>query len=164
MLGIPELSIEYSFLQERNVSRIRIELRTFDLGERWIENIQNWSQKNVNRRITKDKKRLQEKFQYLKEEKGILQERKAEEEYAERVKKARERCKKKIVYDLTKEQKITNEERELLSLGLNFGIALKKFPLVEYITSIEKLTQTLEAMDDAEGIQKASKNSKFSID
>ena len=71
---------------------------------------------------------------------------------------AKERCKKKIVYDLTKDQKLTQEEIDLLSLGLNFGIAPKKFPLMEYCTAVENLTQSLEAMDDPEAIQKVAKS------
>ena len=34
--------------------------------------------------------------------------------------------------------KLTTEQLELLSLGLNFGIAPKRFPIVEYVTATER--------------------------
>ena len=43
----------------------------------------------------------------------------------------------------------------MLSLGLNFGIAPKKFPLLEYVTAAEVLCQRLEEVGDAESIEKA---------
>ena len=39
---------------------------------------------------------------------------------------------------------------DLLAMGLNFGIAPRKFPLVEYITATEALCQRLEECGDSE--------------
>ena len=50
---------------------------------------------------------------------------------------------------------MTDEQIELLSLGLNFGIAPKKFPLLEYVTAAEVLCQKLEEVGDAESVEKA---------
>ena len=74
-----------------------------------------------------DRRNLDKKFEYLRKEKRSWMEQKAEDINAQRVKEAKERCHKKIVYDLTNEKKLTQKEIELLSLGLNFGIAPKTF-------------------------------------
>jgi len=39
---------------------------------------------------------------------------------------------------------LSEKENKLLSLGLNFGMTPKKFPLVEYITAAEMLCKSLE--------------------
>ena len=44
---------------------------------------------------------------------------------------------------------------ELLALGLNFGLALRKFPLVEYVAATENLCQRLEKIGDGESVEKA---------
>ena len=43
----------------------------------------------------------------------------------------------------------------MLSLGLNFGITPKKFPLAEYVQATELLCQRLEEGDDDESVEKA---------
>ena len=43
----------------------------------------------------------------------------------------------------------------LLELGLNFGIAPRKFLLVEYVTATEVLCQRLEECGDNESVEKA---------
>ena len=43
---------------------------------------------------------------------------------------------------------LSKDESELLSLGLNFCIAPKKFPLVDHITAIEQLCKIIEGRDD----------------
>ena len=50
---------------------------------------------------------------------------------------------------------MTDEQIELLSLGLSFGIAPKKFPLLEYVMAAEVLCQKLEEVGDAESVEKA---------
>ena len=55
---------------------------------------------------------------------------------------------KKVVYN-TRSKQLIEEQLELLSIGLNFGIAPKKFPLVEYVTATEVLCQKLEDMGDS---------------
>ena len=42
-----------------------------------------------------------------------------------------------------------------MSLGLNFGLTPKKFPLVEYVEATELLCQRLEEVDDEESVEKA---------
>ena len=61
---------------------------------------------------------------------------------------------KKVVYNNSSKQ-LTEEQLQLLSIGLNFGIAPKKFPLVEYVTATEVLCQKLEEMGDSESVEKA---------
>ena len=61
---------------------------------------------------------------------------------------------KKVVYNNSSKQ-LTEEQLELLVIGLDFGIAPKKFPLVEYITATEVLCQKLEDMGDSESVEKA---------
>ena len=41
------------------------------------------------------------------------------------------------------------------SLGLNFGLTPKKFPLAEYVQATELLCQRLEEGDEEESVQKA---------
>ena len=44
---------------------------------------------------------------------------------------------------------------EVLSLGLNFGVTPRKFPLVEYVKAAELLCQRLEEAGDSESVEKA---------
>ena len=66
------------------------------------------------------------------------------------------RSDKKVVYNNSSKQ-FTTEQLELLSLGLNFGIAPKRFPIVEYVTATEVLCQKLEEIGDDESMEKARK-------
>ena len=59
-----------------------------------------------------------------------------------------------MVYNNSSKQ-LTKEQLEVLALGLNFGIAPRKFPMVEYITATELLCQKLEEMGDDESVEKA---------
>jgi len=58
----------------------------------------------------------------------------------------------KVVYN---NSSMTEEQLELLSLGLNFGITPKKFPLLEYVTAAEVLCKKLEDIGDADSMEKA---------
>ena len=60
----------------------------------------------------------------------------------------------KVVYNNSSKQ-LTEEQIELLSLGLNFGVTPKEFPLLEYVTAAEVLCQRLEEVGDAESVEKA---------
>ena len=62
--------------------------------------------------------------------------------------------KRKVVYN-NSSKKLTEEQMELLALGLNFGVAPRKFPLVEYVTAMEFLCQSLEECGDDESVEKA---------
>ena len=64
--------------------------------------------------------------------------------------------KNKVVYNSYNSSKVlTEEQMELLALGLNFGLAPKKFPLVEYLPATEHLCQRLEKIGDGESVEKA---------
>ena len=63
-------------------------------------------------------------------------------------------AKRKVVYN-NSSKKLTEEQLEVLALGLNFGITPKKFPLVEYIQAAELLCQKLEEGEDTESVEKA---------
>ena len=66
------------------------------------------------------------------------------------------RLDKKVVYNNSSNQLMTNQ-LELLSMGLNFGIAPKRFPIVEYVTATEVLCQKVEEIGDDESMEKARK-------
>ena len=70
--------------------------------------------------------------------------------------KRKSRYDKKIVYN-NSSRELSMEEIELLTLGLNFGLASKRFPLVEYIVATEKLCLSLEEEKADESIEKAQK-------
>ena len=61
--------------------------------------------------------------------------------------------KKKVVYNNISKV-LTEEQIVLLVLGLNFGLAPRKFPLVEYVVAIEDLCQRLERKGDGESLEK----------
>ena len=46
------------------------------------------------------------------------------------------------------------EQLAVLALELNFGIALRKFPMVEYIMATEVFCQTLEEVGDDQSVEK----------
>ena len=62
--------------------------------------------------------------------------------------------KKKVIY-INSSKVLTEEQLELLALGLNFGLAPRKFPLVEYVAATEDLCQKLEKIGDGESVEKA---------
>ena len=62
--------------------------------------------------------------------------------------------KKKVVYNNSSKQ-LSDEQMELLSMGLNFGVAPRRFLIVEYVTATEVLCQKLEEMGDSESVEKA---------
>ena len=88
---------------------------------------------------------MQRKFKALKD--NQIQESRAKQH-------KRVTVKKKVVYN-NSSKKLTEEQMELLALGLNFGLTQSKFPLVEYETATEDLCQKLEKIGDAESIEKA---------
>ena len=63
-------------------------------------------------------------------------------------------AKKKVVYN-DSSKKLTQEQMDLLALGLNFGLTPRKFPLLEYLTAMEDLCQKLEKIGDVESVEKA---------
>ena len=63
--------------------------------------------------------------------------------------------KKKVVYN-NSSKKLTEEQLDVLALGLNFGITPRRFPLVEYINAAELLCQRLEEIGDAESVERVT--------
>ena len=59
----------------------------------------------------------------------------------------------KVVYN-SSSKKLTEEQLELLALGLNFGVTPKQFPLLEYVTAAEVLCKKLEDIGDADSMEK----------
>jgi hypothetical protein len=99
---------------------------------------------------------LRKKFFYICERARVRRKCLAMEREAERIKAARRRCERQIVYDLTTDKRVTEEQKDLLSLGLNFGIAPKRVPVVEHIASIESVVQQLERQGSVEAIKRAA--------
>ena len=69
-------------------------------------------------------------------------------------KKNKPRLDKKVVFNFSSKE-LTEEKLELLLFRLNFGIAPRRFPLVEYVTAMELLRQGLEEAGDNESQKKA---------
>ena len=107
--------------------------------------MENWVLSSLRRSSEKVKSRLQRKFKALKD--NQIQESRAKQQ-------KRVTVKKKVVYN-NSSKKLTEEQMELLALGLNFGLNQSKFPLVEYVTATEDLCQKLEKIGDVESIEKA---------
>ena len=59
----------------------------------------------------------------------------------------------KVVY-INGSKQLTREQLELFSLGLNFRIAVKSFPIVEYVTARDVLFQKLEEDGGDESMEK----------
>jgi len=115
---------------EKNISRLKLDLReNHKLSGRFIENTINWLKKKVKYKTSLIKTKLKRKFQCLLEEKAKLEAERKQRKQAEKenknVRKLDPRCDKKVVYN-NSSRKLTDKEIELLSLGLNFGLAPKK--------------------------------------
>ena len=48
---------------DRNIASIQINLREFNLGEKWVDDICNWSRKNAKRQVIGDRRKLDKKFE-----------------------------------------------------------------------------------------------------
>jgi hypothetical protein len=154
--NISELYRKRAQVREK-IAELKLVLREhFGFTEGFIRNTMRWLQKMVHRKMIQVKERLFTKLRNLVKEKERwnLEEAKRKME-GERLNK-KNRCNKKIVYNNSCRELSTNEI-ELLSLGLNFGLSSKKFPLVEYIVASERLCLSLEEIKDDESIEKAQK-------
>ena len=114
-------------------------------SNKWINKIVIWVQGSLKEFTSKVKAGLKKKLVFLRKQREEIQ--------RTQVKKKR-KLDTKVVYN-NSSRHLTDEQIELLSLGLNFGIAPKKFPLLEYVTAAEVLCQRLEEVGDAESIEKA---------
>ena len=131
---------------DEKVAGLSLKLK-LELGmpEGWIARTVKWVSKSVRGIINKVRLKLKKKLEVLKKEK--VQKEKKKEQFQPGVKK-------KVVYN-NSSKKLSEEQINLLSLGLNFGITPKKFPLAEYVQATELLCQRLEEGDDDESVEKA---------
>jgi len=113
----------------------------------WVDRTVRWVLKSLNGQSYKNKMRLQKKLEYLKKQKSEMMERKETSQ-------PNSKHMKKVVYN-NSSKKLSEDQVQLLSLGLNFGITPRKFPLAEYIQATELLCQRLEEGDEEESVEKA---------
>ena len=117
------------------------------LGETWMKNTTIWLTKIAQWKSRESKLRLHSKYKYLVVEKQT--EVRAQIEEKNRIAIAKFKCDRTIIYNDSGIE-LSNDESELLSLGLNFCIAPKKFPLVEHITAIEQLCEIIDERDQSD--------------
>ena len=101
------------------------------------------------------KSKLDSKYKYLFNEKKLQL--KAENDEKNRIAVAKFKCEKTLIYNGSGIE-LSKEETELLSLGLNFCVAPKKFPLVEHITAIEQLCDIIDERDGLSTRSQAIRN------
>ena len=137
---------------DETIANFKITLKNeFNMSRKWIENTVQWLTKKADKKGTEKKKALKRKFHQLQEEKLLFE--KELNEFIMRKEAETPKIDKKVVYNNSSKQ-LTEKQISLLALGLNFAIAPRKFPLVEYITATEKLCQTIEKAED-ESVEKA---------
>jgi len=134
---------------DTKIANLRLQLKQdFGFSKNWVQRMENWVLKSLGKLRAEVRSRLLKKLKVLRDTR--LHERK-------KVKTSPTfRSDKKVVYNNSSKQ-FTTEQLELLSLGLNFGIAPKRFPIVEYVTATEVLCQKLEEIGDDESMEKARK-------
>ena len=143
---ISDLFVKIKAMDMR-IAGLRLQLRQdFGFSVHWIQKMENWVMKSLGKMRAEIKKRLLGKLRNLRVAK-LKQKMNLD-------KKNKPRLDKKVVYNFSS-KKLTEEQLELLSLGLNFGIAPRRFPLVEYVTATELLCQRLEEAGDDESQEKA---------
>ena len=111
----------------------------------WIQKTLKWVEASLKKSAARVRSKLQQKLRSLRMQRS------------EEVKNNRQKqsfVKKKVVYN-NSSKVLTEEQLELLALGLNFGLAPRKFPLVEYVAATEDLCQKLEKIGDGESVEKA---------
>ena len=125
---ISDLFVKIKAMDMR-IAGLRLQLRQdFGFSVHWIQKMENWVMKSLGKVRAEIKKRLLGKIRVLRVAK-LKQKMNLD-------KKNKPRLDKKVVYNFSS-KKLTEEQLELLSLGLNFGIAPRRFPLVEYVTATE---------------------------
>ena len=137
---------------DTKIANLRLQLKQdFGFSKNWVQRMENWVLKSLGKLRAEVRSCLLKKLKVLRDTR--LHERK-------KVKTSPTfRSDKKVVYNNSSKQ-FTTEQLDLLSLGLNFGIAPKRFPIVEYVTATEILCQKLEEIGDDESMEKAKKNSE----
>ena len=117
---------------DKKLAGIRVHLKMeFGFSKDWIQRTENWIVKSLCGVTSKIKNKLKKKFQFLKEQRENL------------CNNSKDRSQTESSFNNSSKQ-LTEEQLELLSIGLNFGIAPKKFPLVEYVMAMEILCQKLK--------------------
>ena len=96
-------------------------MQELKLPEGWVERMGNWASNSLKTESMKVRKRLTVKLQ------GLRMEKKKKEEVPESKKMGS--LKKKVVYN-NSSKRLTEEQLDVLALGLNFGIIPRRFPLV----------------------------------
>ena len=109
----------------KDVAEKKLILRQ-DLG--FIQKTVNWVGASLKKSAAKVRNGLQQKLRSLQAQKV--------EEVKNTKLKQKSVKKKKVVYN-NSSRFLTEEQMNLLALSLNFGSALKKFPLVEYVAATE---------------------------
>ena len=112
----------------------------------WIDKMETWIVKSLRKLGYKIRLKMQKKFDSLRKQQQVKQK--------ENKGKFQQGTKKKVVFN-NSSRKLSEEQLQLLSLGLNFGLTPKRFPLAEYVQATELLCQRLEAGDEEESVQKA---------
>ena len=111
-----------------------------------------WAEASLKKSAARVRSKLQQKLRSLRAQR------------LEEVKNTRQKqgFVKKVVYN-NSSKVLTEEQLELLALGLNFGLAPRKFPLAEYVAAKKDLCQKLEKIGDGESVEKAriSRNEVF---
>ena len=127
-----------------------------EMPKGWIDKMETWIVKSLRKSGYKIILKLQKKFDSLRKQQQVKQK--------ENKGKFQQGTKKKVVYS-NGSRKLSKEHFQLLSLGLNFGLTPKTFPLAEYVQATELLCQRLEEGDEEESVQKARaiKNEVFNI-
>ena len=122
------------------------------MSRNWIENTIQWLTKKADKTGMEKKKILKRKFQQLNEEKIKFD--KELNDFMTQQQAHNPQVNKKVVYN-NSSKKLTEKQINILALGLNFAIAPKKFPLIEYIAATEKLCQSIEQGGDDESMERA---------
>ena len=115
-----------------------------EMPQGWIERMKNWVVNSLKKGLHQNKIKLQRKLEYLKKESAKGKEKRSHHKNGE---------KRKVVYNNSSKE-LSEEQIQLLSLGLNFGLTPRKFPLAEYVQATELLCQKLEEGDDDESVER----------
>ena len=127
-----ELFVKIKAMDMR-IERLQLQLRQdFGVSVHWNPKMENWVRKSLRKVRAEVRKCLMGKIRVLRDAK-LKQKRNLD-------KKMKPMLDKKLVYSFSS-RKLTEEQVELLSSGLNFGIEPRCFPFVEYVRAMELLCQ-----------------------
>ena len=113
---------------------------------KWIKKVETLVVGSLNQLSSKIKEGLKKKLALLRKQKVAKQQSKVKDQ---------RKLDTKVVYN-NSSKKLTEGQLELLSLGLNFGVTPKTFPLLQYVTAAEVLCKKLEDIGDADSMEKAT--------